>query len=128
MGESISALKVLVVDDERTVAYSLGAILKIYDYNVRSAHSAEEALPIAEEFRPDVVLSDIVMPGIGGIELALRLRDLLPRCQVLLMSGQTNHHEKLQAAEARGCKLKVLHKPIPPREILALLESCRPGK
>lgn len=128
MGESTSALKVLVVDDENAIAYSLSAILRMCDYSVRTANSAEEALRIAEEFQPNAVLSDIFMPGISGIDLALRLRERMPECKVLLMSGQTSHHQQLQAAEQRGLKLTVLQKPIPPREILAFLNSCRSQK
>lgn len=128
MGESISVLRVLVVDDEKSIVYSLCAILEIYKHRVRSAHSAEEALEIAREFRPDVLLSDIVMPGMNGIELALRVRRLLPGCEVLLMSGQTTHQEQLQIARAEGHALEVAQKPFHPREILAFLESCGRGR
>jgi DNA-binding NtrC family response regulator len=128
MREDTSPLKVLVVDDEKAITYSLCAILKLYKYNVRAAHSAEEALKLAEESQPDAVLSDVVMPGMNGIELATRLRERNPGCRVLLMSGQTTHHEQIQAAERRGGALTVLAKPIHPSEILAFLESCRGRK
>jgi len=68
-------IKVLCVDDNEDVAYSAAILLELAGFDARACHSGPEALSLAEEFRPDVCLIDVSMPGMTGDELAIRLRE-----------------------------------------------------
>jgi CheY-like chemotaxis protein len=69
-----SSRRVLVADDNRDAAESLAMLLEMQGLDVRTAHDGQEALEIAESFRPDVVLLDIGMPRLDGYEVARRIR------------------------------------------------------
>ncbi len=69
-----SSLRILVVDDNRDAAASLGMLLRIMGQEVRTAHDGLEAVKLADEFRPQVVLLDIGLPGLSGHEAAQRIR------------------------------------------------------
>src|SRR5579862_3953090 len=66
--------RVLVVDDERHISRLLEFVLARQGYQVKVANSGEQALAVVDEFAPDVVLLDLVMPGISGLEVLRRLR------------------------------------------------------
>jgi CheY-like chemotaxis protein len=68
-------VKVLCVDDTPEVAAVIGRMLEAAGCDVRVCHGGEAALPVAQEFRPDVGVLDIRMPGMDGNELAVRLRE-----------------------------------------------------
>jgi CheY-like chemotaxis protein len=67
--------RILVADDNVDSANSLGMLLKIIGHDVRTARDGNEALTVAADFRPDVMLLDIGMPGMDGYELARRVRE-----------------------------------------------------
>ncbi len=79
--------KILVVDDEERVVQSIAGVLEDEGFRVTSARSGEEALEAFERERPDVVLMDIWMPGMDGIEVLKRLKTMMPECQVVMISG-----------------------------------------
>jgi len=82
---------VLVVDDEELVRYVTQELLACLGYDTAVASTGEEAVErIRAGFRPDLVLMDIVMPGMGGIEAFRRLRQIAPGLKVLLSSGFTD--------------------------------------
>src|SRR5262249_61835465 len=66
--------RVLVVDDSADAARSLSMLLRLWKQDVRAAHDGTSGLALAEEFRPEVAILDIGMPGMDGHELARRLR------------------------------------------------------
>ncbi|HET7160345.1 MAG TPA: response regulator, partial [Burkholderiales bacterium] len=72
--ESAVALRILVVDDNEDSASSMTLLLELQGHELRSAHSGESALALAQQYQPDVVLLDIGMPGMNGYEVAKRLR------------------------------------------------------
>lgn len=78
---------VLVVDDEGAIRYSVSKTLQRVGYNVNEAASGEEALDSIRNQRYDVILTDIRMPGITGVELLKRIKDLAPDAIVILMTG-----------------------------------------
>ncbi len=80
---------VLLVEDEPALRDLMANMIEALGYRVRSAGTGEEALRVVEEedLRPDLLVTDVVMPGIGGGELARRLQELLPALRVLYMSG-----------------------------------------
>ena len=82
---------VLVVDDEELVRYVTQELLGCLGFDTAVASTGEEAVErIRAGFRPDLVLMDIVMPGMGGVEAFRRLRQLVPGIKVLLSSGFTD--------------------------------------
>ncbi|HEX7086930.1 MAG TPA: ATP-binding protein [Vicinamibacterales bacterium] len=92
---------ILLVEDEDAVRQLAQDVLTRYGYHVVPAASGEEALRLveAQQVQPDVLVSDIVMPGIHGTELAMRLRDRWPGLPVILMSGYTNDFDDLRPAQ-----------------------------
>lgn len=125
MRRPVSDLRnVLVVDDERIIADSLTAILKSRGYNAKAAYDGDEALRAAGEVYPRVLISDVMMPGINGIELSLRFAHDFPLCKVLLMSGHVETAALLAESERHGHFHTVLAKPVHPTQILEFLASC----
>lgn len=109
--------RILVVDDERTIADTLSVVFSFNGYQARAAYSAEQALEIAPEWRPDLVIVDMYLPGMSGIELATMLRARYWGLRVVLFSGQPNAGEAIKAA---GQSFEVLIKPVHPTEMLKM--------
>ena len=88
----MSHATILVVDDERGIREQLEGILRDEGFSVTAAASGEEAsaLPAAPPF--DLLLTDLVLPGIAGPDLARRLRERWPRLRVVVMSGYAREH------------------------------------
>ena len=115
------AAKVLVVDDEHTIAEMLGLILARAGYECTVAYDGLDALRRAKELHPDLLLSDVMMPGMNGLQLAKAIVDLHPECRVLLISGNAATQDLLETACAEGHSFPVLAKPMAPRELLAAI-------
>ena len=127
MPESAIKTKVLITDDERVIADTLTAILNHGGFEARAAYSCGEALEMAPEFRPDILISDVIMAEMNGIEAAIRIKGMLPDVRVFLLSGQTATPELLQKENADGYGFEVLIKPVHPRELIARLRECIPA-
>jgi DNA-binding NtrC family response regulator len=78
-----------------------------------------DALIAARLKAPDLLISDVAMPGVSGIELAIQMRAQYPACKVLLFSGQAATMDLLEDARAQGHDFDLLQKPIPPTELLS---------
>lgn len=115
--------RILVLEDEELVRRTLLLVLERNGYTVRGASSAREALQIAPEFLPQVLICDINLPDMNGIQTALWFRRMAPQCHVLLLSGDTSSAELLAEAAARGHQFEALPKPMAPTELLARLEQ-----
>jgi DNA-binding response OmpR family regulator len=113
--------RILVVDDERSIADTLTIILNLSGYDCRSAYDGAEALEAVDSFRPDLIISDVVMPKLDGIELYHRVKTLPNPPAVMLISGNANVHGMVEHEERLGCHLDVVAKPIPPPELLTLV-------
>ncbi len=111
--------RVLVVDDERCIADTLAAIFRNAGYDAAAAYDGQSALSQCESFRPDLIITDVVMPGMSGIEVAVKVRQQYPDCKVLLFSGQAATANLLQEARESGHDFELLVKPIHPSELLA---------
>jgi DNA-binding NtrC family response regulator len=107
-----------VVDDESVIASTLGMILRGQGFEAHSFHLPTEALRVSRETPPDLLITDVVMPELSGIDLAIQTRELHPNCKVLLFSGQPAISGMLEAARASGHNFEVLAKPIHPGELL----------
>lgn len=115
--------RVLVVDDEQLIANTLALILNRSGFEARAAYSAEDALEKAREISPDVLISDVVMDGMTGVEAAIRIAEMVPHCRVLLFSGQAATAALLENAEAHGHHFELLVKPVHPRLLLQRLSE-----
>jgi two-component system alkaline phosphatase synthesis response regulator PhoP len=86
-GDEGGTAHVLVVDDEAAIRYSVSKTLQRVGYNVRDAASGEDALDVIQTQTFDVVLTDIRMPGLDGVELVRRIKDADPDTVVILMTA-----------------------------------------
>jgi DNA-binding response OmpR family regulator len=110
---------VLIVDDERVIADTLAAILTNSGFAPLVAYDGKSALEIAEAIPPELLISDVVMPGMNGIELAIAIVHAVADCKVLLFSGQASTVDLLADARTQGHHFTTLTKPIHPTELLA---------
>ncbi|HTY85339.1 MAG TPA: response regulator [Silvibacterium sp.] len=110
--------KLLVVDDERTIADTLVQIFSANGYEAHAAYSAEQAAEIVAGWVPDLIIIDVILPQMNGIDLAVLLQEQFPNCRVLLFSGQTATADLLADAEMKGHKFEILAKPVHPNDML----------
>jgi CheY-like chemotaxis protein len=113
--------RVLIVDDERIIADSLAMILNRSGFDARAAYSGEMMIETARNFQPDMLVTDVIMTGITGIEAAIMVREMLPSCKILLFSGQAITADLLEMARARIYEFELLVKPIHPTDLIARL-------
>lgn len=106
--------KVLIVDDERWTSDTLATIFNIAGYEARAVYSAEEALEVMITWQPALVILDVVLPKMNGIELAIQLAGRQPSCQILLFSGNPNTAQIANAAAQAGHPFEILEKPVHP--------------
>ncbi len=122
MSETKNKQRVLVADDERVIADTLSMILNQSGFETRVAYSGEQAVEIAGEFKPEMLISDVIMAGVNGIDAAIEIRRMLPEIKVLLFSGQAATADLLEKARARGYDFEILAKPVHPQDLLARMQ------
>lgn len=115
--------KVLVVDDERVIAETLTIILNQAGFEARAVFSGESAVNSLDDFKPNLLLSDVMMSGMTGIEAAMITRTKLPSCKILLFSGQAATSDLLESAREQGHEFEVLTKPIHPTDLLTKIHG-----
>ena len=123
MPEKTAKPKVLVADDEPVIADTLVMILNQSGFEARAVYSGELALELASTFEPDMLISDVIMADLNGIDAAIRIRALLPRIKILLFSGQAATADLLEKARAKGNEFEILAKPVHPQDLLAKLRA-----
>jgi DNA-binding NtrC family response regulator len=123
MAAGTDILRVLVVDDDRVIADSLAVILNANGYHAKAVHSAEEAVEESVLLAPDVLITDVVMTGMSGIDLAIHISNTVPTCKIILFSGQAQTANLLAEAETRGYRFELLQKPVHPQVILQSLSE-----
>lgn len=109
---------VLVVDDESAIADTLSEILSLSGYAAMPVYDGEEALETALLTPPQLLITDVVLPGMSGIELAITIRRIFPDCRVLLFSGQAATSDLLTSAQTAGHHFTLLSKPVYPTDLL----------
>ncbi len=115
--------KVLVVDDERVIADTLAIILNQHGFEASAVYTGTAAVERAKSVRPDLVISDVIMPDMNGIEAAIHIRKFLPGCKILLFSGQAATADLLENALAQGHEFEILAKPVHPQDLLSKLKA-----
>ena len=115
--------KVLVADDERVIADTLAIILNQSGFQATAVYSGEKAVETARDLQPDMLISDVIMTDLNGIDAAIRIRGMLPTCKILLFSGQAATADLLDRARVQGHEFEILAKPVHPQDLLARLRS-----
>jgi len=115
--------KVLVVDDERVIADTLAMILNQSGFDARAVYSGEKAVDLASTFTPDMLITDVIMADLNGIDAAIRIRALLPGIKILLFSGQAATADLLEIARAQGYEFEILAKPVHPQDLVSRLRA-----
>jgi len=119
MSSSFEPKRVLFVDDERLIADTLAIIFSNRGYETRAVYSAEQALEMISGWLPNLAIIDVRLPGMNGVDLAIRLRAEYPDCKVSLLSGQASTNDLLELARQNGHSFDILAKPVPPEELIA---------
>jgi DNA-binding response OmpR family regulator len=110
-----------VIDDERLIADSLAEILRQANFDAVALYSGQSAIDFALQECPDVVVSDVMMPRINGVQAVIAIRERCPSTRVLLFSGHAGTAGLLSEAESQGHRFEVLAKPVHPQELLRRL-------
>ncbi|MGB9405303.1 MAG: sigma-54 dependent transcriptional regulator, partial [Candidatus Acidiferrales bacterium] len=120
MTESPTPLRILIVEDEENARKGYEALLRRWNYNVLGVGSGEEALAKFGEFQPSVILADVELPGINGLELLQRLGDEIQNIPVIIITGRGSDERVVQAIEAGA--FWYIEKPLKPPVLRALLD------
>jgi len=123
MGDNGTKPRVLVADDEKVIADTLAIILNQNGYDASAVYTGTAAVEKARATRPDLVISDVIMPDMNGIDAAIKIRALLPGCKILLFSGQAATADLLEDARKRGHEFEILAKPVHPSDLLQKLRG-----
>ena len=115
---------VLVVDDERVIADTLSVILSQKGFSTMTAYEGVSALELARRHRPDLIISDVMMPGMTGVELAIAVTQTIPGCRILLFSGQAATVDLLEKARDAGFNFSTMTKPVHPTDMLRRISEC----
>lgn len=119
--------RVLVMDDELLIADSLVLILRQNGYDARAVYSGESAIATTRDWTPDLLLADIVMPGMNGVEAALEICSIAPDCRILFISGDLTTADLLDGYRDRGHDFHAMAKPVPPLDLLAAVADTIPS-
>jgi CheY-like chemotaxis protein len=110
--------RILIVDDEKTIADSLALVFSKYGYEARALYDAEQAIEFVKGWEPALAIIDVVLPNMSGIELAVYLKVTYPAVPVLLISGQFVTEGLIRDAASQGHHFEILAKPVPIPELL----------
>jgi two-component system nitrate/nitrite response regulator NarL len=121
------ATRVLIVDDHPLTRDALSALLTQHDFSVVGvAADGEQAIESARQLQPDLILLDLSMPGIGGLEALPLLRDAAPNCEVVMLTASVAEENLL--ASIRGGAAGYLLKTEPPERIVEFLRGAAEGE
>ena len=118
-----AAPRILVVDDEVLIADTIVQILNRNGFIAEAAYSGEQAVNRAKAHCPELVLSDVMMPHVDGVEAAIKIKEHCPDTRIVLFSGQAATVEILARARERGHNFELLPKPIHPTQLIKHLRQ-----
>jgi DNA-binding response OmpR family regulator len=117
--------RVLIVDDDRLVADTLTLIFKKSGFDAKTTYSADEAMQCARGFRPELLVSDITMPGRDGLSLVRDISHELPSCHIIVLTGiYSNVKNVREQAGKLSRQVDILIKPCPPSELLRQAQAA----
>ena len=115
--------KVLIVDDQRLIADTLAEILSNAGFDAVAAYDGFDALDKASRFHPHWVLTDVLMPRMSGVELAIAMSKNYPGSSILLFSGQAGISEIIHEGHRQGYQFELIAKPIHPMRLIERLKQ-----
>jgi CheY-like chemotaxis protein len=113
----------LVIDDDMVVADTIAMVLNTGGFEATAVYSGETGVELARSRKFEYLVTNVVMPQMNGIEAAIEIGRLLPKCKVLLVSGDNASSALLQDALSRGYKFEILAKPAHPVLLFQALRS-----
>jgi CheY-like chemotaxis protein len=116
--------KILVVDDERGIADSLVLILNQSGFEATAAYDGKTAIDRVLISCPEILLSDVIMPGVNGVEAAKIALSHCPDLKIVLFSGQAASLDLVDKANEAGFDFQLLAKPIEPEDLIAVLHAA----
>lgn len=122
-GNSASKPRVLVVDDEQIIADSVAAILNSSGFDAVPMYGGAPAIAFIQKECPDILLSDVMMPELNGIQLAKATNSKCPTTRIVLISGNASTPNLLDHAFSDGMPFELLAKPIHPKHLLHILRG-----
>jgi CheY-like chemotaxis protein len=125
MENSFLKRKVLIADDHALTADTLALILNQNGCEAVAVYSGEEAVRLSAKLQPDVLISDVIMKKMNGIEAALLIGRSSPACEIILVSGEPETVALVETARREGHCIEVLPKPVHPTHLLARLHGAR---
>jgi DNA-binding NtrC family response regulator len=114
--------KILVVDDEANERHGLAELLTAWGYTAEIAADGQEAIDKIENFNPDLVISDLRMPGLGGMELLRQIHETRPDQTFMMLTGQGTIEEAVEATKLGA--FNFLEKPLDPKRLQVELRNC----
>ena len=123
----MSKQRVLIADDEKNIADTLALILHFLGFEATAVYSGEAAVETAVQFLPDILISDVVMGELSGIETAIRISRMLPQCKIILFSGQAATADLLSQAGSDTYKFEILTKPVHPQALVDRINRLTPS-
>jgi DNA-binding NtrC family response regulator len=125
--QSLKGYSVFVVDDECVISSTLAIILQNQGFDTKAFTDPLEALRAACSEPPDLLITDIMMPVMSGVELAIQVKMHCPSCKVLLFSGQSFTGTLLENARSNGLNFDFLAKPVHPSVLLDKIKEVIEG-
>jgi DNA-binding response OmpR family regulator len=119
--------RVFVVDDEMVIASTLELILMSHGFDARCFADPIAALKAAQSDSPDLLLTDVIMPQMNGIELAVRIRQECPNCRVMLLTGHGSIVDLLADADADRHDFVLVDKPVHPAVLIEKINEVLQG-
>ena len=115
--------KVLLVEDEVVLRATVTEILELNDFEVMAAESGEMALKILATYIPDIIVSDVLMPGMSGFELILKVKKVLDLENIpfIFLSAIAGHEEHEEALKLGACDF--VTKPFRVANLITIIES-----
>ncbi len=115
-------IKVLIVDDEVEFASTLSERLALRDYDVKAVYCAEDAIAVVRSEPPDVVLLDLKMPGMSGLELINIIKQFDPSIQVVILTGQLITQDEAEVISGR--EFDTITKPVDLGELITRINNA----
>jgi len=116
--------QILIVDDDADIVCIVEAMLKGQGWHVLSAFNGEDALRIIREERPDLVLLDIMMPRMNGIEVLREARRIAPSMRIIMTTAFGDVDSYLESMDLGACEY--INKPFESAELLEMIRACTP--
>jgi len=115
--------KILIVDDAKSLTLFLREVLESEKYEARTASDGEKGYATYLDFNPDLVVTDIQMPGISGLDMMRNIRMQKPNVRTIYMSGDLDRYRLKLQAEQSGYTVTLLAKPFTQSEFLRLVKN-----